>query len=319
MSKVYTLTLNPAYDVHAYARHFEPFHENLAQIQSRDAGGKGVNISRALQKNGVVNTAVIVLGRDNCVDFKADLAQAGLDTVLLEKPGRIRENLTIHCDAQPETRISFSGFSVDDSILAEMLQTMQVDADTIVTFTGRVPNGVSMESAKEFLAQLKSLGARIVLDSRSFSLADIFAVQPWLIKPNQEEISEYFTCPVKTVEDAMSKAKVFADQGVANVMISLGEQGALLHNQGKCYIAAPPKVEAVSTIGAGDSAIAGFIAADMAGCTPEECLKMAVSYGTAACLSAGSMPPERKAVEEIYRQVSVRQVECAVENMICNM
>ena len=88
--KIYTITLNPAYDIHACTDHFAPFHENLARVTSRQAGGKGVNLSRALQSGGTENTALIVLGKDNCAEFKEELALAGLRTVFLEKPGRIR-------------------------------------------------------------------------------------------------------------------------------------------------------------------------------------------------------------------------------------
>ena len=130
--KIYTITLNPAYDVHAYAEQFAPFHENLACVTSREAGGKGVNLSRALQNGGTENTAVIVLGKDNCAEFKVELEAAGLQTILLEKPGRIRENLTLHCAEQPETRISFSGFAVDDSLLNEVAALLDVDTDTVL-------------------------------------------------------------------------------------------------------------------------------------------------------------------------------------------
>lgn len=307
--KIYTITLNPAYDVHAYAEHFAPFHENLATVTSREAGGKGVNLSRALKNGGTENTAVIVLGKDNCTEFKAELETAGLSTLLLEKPGRIRENLTLHCSEQPETRISFSGFAVDDILLDEVAALLDADADTVITFTGRVASGMSMDRVKGFLKDLQAKGAKIVLDSKSFSLEDIFAVRPWLIKPNQEEISEYLGCEVSTIEEAIQKAHVFADHGITNIMVSLGEQGAMLLNDGKCYIAAPPVVNAVSTIGAGDSSLAGFIAAAQEGKNAAECLKNAVTYGTAACLTEGSLPPTAADISAIYAQVTVKQIQ----------
>lgn len=303
--RIYTITLNPAYDVHAFAESFVPCHENLAHITSRQAGGKGVNISRALSKNGVANTAVVVLGRDNGGDFKAGLKEAGIDAILLEKPGRIRENLTLHCANSPETRISFAGFPMDDSILEKVSRLLTVDAQTVITFTGRVASGMSMEKVKIFLLALKKQGAKIVLDSKSFGLEDIYEVQPWLIKPNQEEICEYLGCAVKTVQDAAEKAKAFSEHGVSNVMVSLGEQGALLLNGGNTYIAKPPAVEAVSTIGAGDSSIAGFIAAASMGESPVRCLKRAVAYGTAACLTEGTLPPEKADVDWIYEKTEV--------------
>lgn len=305
--KIYTITLNPAYDVHAYAEHFAPFHENLADVTSREAGGKGVNLSRALQNGGTENTAIVVLGKDNCTEFKEDLAKAGLHTLLLEKPGRIRENLTLHCADQPETRISFSGFPADDSLLPEVAALLEVDADTVITFTGRVASGMSMEKVKAFLKDLQAQGAKIVLDSKSFSLEDIFEIAPWLIKPNQEEISEYLNCPINTIEEAVEKAHIFAEHGVMNVMISLGEQGALLLQGDSCYIATPPAINAISTIGAGDSSLAGFVAAAQRGENAAGCLQNAVTYGTAACLSAGSLPPTAEDIAAIYPKVQVKQ------------
>lgn len=306
--KIYTITLNPAYDVHAYAEHFAPFHENLAAVTSREAGGKGVNLSRALQNGGTENTAVIVLGKDNCAEFIAELENAGLQTILLEKPGRIRENLTLHCADQPETRISFSGFPAEDSLLDEVAALLDVDADTVITFTGRVASGMSMDRVKAFLKSLQAKGAKIVLDSKSFYIEDIYEVQPWLIKPNQEEISEYLGCQINTIEEAMEKAQVFASHGVTNVMVSLGEQGALLLHSGSCYIATPPVVNAISTIGAGDSSLAGFIAAANKGQSPALCLQNAVTYGTAACLTEGSLPPTAADIAAIYPQVQLKQL-----------
>ena len=172
--KIYTLTLNPAYDVHAFARSLSLHCENLAEIQSREAGGKGVNISRALCNGQIPNTAIIVLGKENGDEFKN--AISALDCVLLEKEGRIRENLTFHCENEAETRISFSGFPVDDGILHEVLNNIVIEKDTIVTFTGRIPAGVSKDKAKEFLKNLNEQGVRIVLDSKSFTIEDIFEI-----------------------------------------------------------------------------------------------------------------------------------------------
>ena len=93
--RIYTLTLNPAYDIHATTAHFLPCKENLAAVTSRDAGGKGVNISRALHSGGTENTAVIVLGKENGGEFKESLASFGLNCLYFEKEGRIRENLTL--------------------------------------------------------------------------------------------------------------------------------------------------------------------------------------------------------------------------------
>lgn len=303
--KIYTLTLNPAYDIHANTAHFLPCRENLAHVTSRDAGGKGVNISRALYSGGTQNTAVIVLGKENGGEFRQSLADFGLDCLYFEKEGRIRENLTLHCAVTGETRISFAGFTVDESILSDVESAMEVDGDTYITFTGRVPGGISMDSVKAFLKRLQNKGAKIVVDSKSFSLADLLEVKPWLIKPNQEEISEYFGCEIADFRQAAEKAKLLHDGGIENAMISLGGDGALLVCGDGLFTATAPEIQPVSTIGAGDSSIAGFLAAATAGKCAAECLKTAVAYGTAACLTAGSLPPAAEEIQKIFEQIHV--------------
>ena len=303
--RIYTLTLSPAYDVHASADTFAAFHENLATVTSRDAGGKGVNISRALAAGGGHSTAVVVLGKENAAEFQKALDDAGLDRRVFLRDGRIRENLTLHCPGVPETRISFTGFSVDAEVLEQVRNAMRIEPGTVVTFTGRVPSGIDMTQVKAFLKDLQGSGALIVLDSRSFGLEDILQVRPWLIKPNQEEISMLCGCEIETMEQALEKAQIFADAGIENVMVSLGGDGALLIRDGKVYRAVPPAITPVSTIGAGDSSIAGFIAAAQQGKAPDECLKWAAAYGAAACLTAGSQPPREEMIRDILEKVQI--------------
>lgn len=299
--KIYTITLNPAFDIHATTDMLNLHRENLAEIASREAGGKGVNISRALNSFGVKNTAVIALGKENADEFRKALD--GMNYIFLEKEGRIRENLTVHEKDGKETRISFSGFSLDESVLSEIEKLILVEEDTIVTFTGRVPSGISTEAVTGFLNKLKGKGAKIVLDSKSFSLEETLKLVPWLIKPNGEEIEELLGSKITSIDEAAIKAAVFAESGIENVMVSLGEQGALLLSRGVVYKAAAPKVDAVSTVGAGDSMVAGFISAYIEEKDKAECLKRAVAFGTAACLSSGSNPPNPDVTEEIYRKI----------------
>lgn len=303
--KIYTITLSPAYDVHASADSLMLCHENLAHVTSRDAGGKGINISRALTFNGIENTAVVVLGRENCADFKNALDADQMRYIGIEKDGRIRENITIHTKGEDETRISFSGFPLDNGILSEVEKLLEADENCVITFTGSVPKGVEMTAIKKFLADLKSKGARIVVDSRSFTLDDLIEVAPWLIKPNSEEISAYSGKNVECFADCIDFAKDLLARGIANVMISLGEKGALLVTDSICATAVPPRINALSTIGAGDSTIAGFIAAYASGSDAAECLKVAASYGTAACLLEGTTPPTKENVADIYKDVKI--------------
>ena len=118
-----TLTLNPAFDIHAYLPEFRAGHENLAEKIARDVGGEGINISRALTENKIPNRALVVLGSENAAEFRDGLKAEGLDFDEIVRPGRIRENITIHPAAGDETRLSFKGFACDASLLGKQHDT----------------------------------------------------------------------------------------------------------------------------------------------------------------------------------------------------
>lgn len=297
-----TLTLNPAYDVHVTLDEFRPEHENLAESVTRDIGGKGINISRALTENKIKNTAIILLGSDNGADFVCGLEKTGLNYKSLQCGGRIRENITIHPAEGSETRLSFKGFTCDLSHL-EAVENMIGAGDT-VTFTGSLPPGISSESAEAFLLRLKANGCRLVIDSKSMTLEMLRRIKPWLIKPNLEEIETYFG-PMDGQQLCRAALKLHCD-GISNVMISLGEEGAILAADGRLYRARVPRIDTRSTIGAGDSAIAGFISREA---SPDERLRLAVSYGSAACLREGTNPPLAEDIRTIYQRVSILQLE----------
>ncbi len=304
--KIITLTLNPAFDVHCHVARFAPYHENLADVTARDAGGKGVNISRALTKNGVQNTALVVLGEENAEDFRRMLEADGLCTREILIAGRIRENITVHTDTAPETRISFAGFDADGTLLERVEDALgEVDGDTVVTLTGRVPDGIPMPDVKALLRRLQEKGVRIVIDSRSFTLADLIGSRPWLIKPNEEEIGAYLGRTAASLDEVMRAAEDLHRRGITNVMISMGEKGAYLACDAGNFRATPPSLTPLSTVGAGDSSIAGFLAATAADRTAAEALRTAVAYGSAACLCEGTQPPRAEDIAKIYGCVSV--------------
>lgn len=308
--KIITLTLNPAFDIHCFVGDFKPYRENLARVTSRDAGGKGINISRALCAYGTDSLAIVTLGEENRGDFERSLCESGIKYKSVAVEGRIRENITIHTSDADETRISFSGFSADDSLIDEYEKILEaeISENTIVTLTGRDPSGVSIERVKALLRRLKNKGAKIVIDSKSFTLDDIIEVAPFLIKPNEEEIGEYLGRKLEGIDDAVEFAVNMRAKGVENVMVSLGERGAVLAATDGAFRAVPPSISAVSTIGAGDSAVAGFISAVEETTDGGERLRRAVAFGSAACLTDGTLPPRREDIINVFSEITVSKI-----------
>ncbi len=298
--KVYTLTLSPAYDVHADCESFSQGRENLIEITSREAGGKGVNISRALLSAGIESKAVVLLGRDNSAEFERALSEANLDYRAIKIEGKIRENLTIH-SKNGETRISQRGFKVSAVVLNDIAKSLDLKKDDVLTVTGRLPDGISVSDLKELLKSLKERGVLIVIDSKSFTKEDIDEVHPWLIKPNREEITAYIGRDIKNLDDARDNLDLISKIKADNILITLDADGAALVSDGALYLRKAPKIDTVSTIGAGDSAIAGFIASKIIGENAEASLRRAVAFGSAAALTEGSNPPKIEDIKKIIK------------------
>lgn len=301
--KIATLTLSPAYDVHVGLEDFQLYRENLAGQVSRDVGGKGINVARALLENGVENQPVVLVGNENGDEFLRGLEEVGLPFRAIPCPGRIRENITIHPAEGRETRLSFKGFSCEASVLGEV-EACIGDCD-LVTFTGSLPGGILPEDAESFLLRLREAGKKVVIDSKSISLSMLRRIKPWLIKPNEEEIGAYFAGEMSETRLREIAMELHRD-GIENVMISLGGDGAILASEGRLFRAYVPAIKVRSTIGAGDSTIAGFVACQDA---PEKRLAMAVSFGSAACLREGTNPPLPEDVDRIRRGVVVEIVK----------
>lgn len=303
--KIITLTLNPAFDVHCHTENFELYKESLADITEIDAGGKGINISRALCEFDVPNVAYVVLGIDNGADFEAQLKKYRLNYKALSIDGRIRENITIHTGKNLETRLSFRGFKATDKLIDKLEERIlnELEDDTYIVFAGSIPSGITDKRIMKFLNNLKEKGVKLIIDSKSITKEELLMLKPYLIKPNEEEVSAYIGHNVETFADCIEGARYLNDNGIENAMITLGKKGAMTVTDGEVYIAKPPAVEVVSTIGAGDSSIAGFLYAKYHGKDTLECLKTAVAFGSAACLTNGTNPPKKADVKNIIEKV----------------
>ena len=311
MKCICTVTLNPAFDLHYYMERFEEQKENFVQKSTCDAGGKGINTSRALTVNGIENRAYVVLGEENGASFEAALRKDGIRYFPLYTPGRIRENITLHPQGERETRISMDTFEITSSLLEKLEAELRpiLSPNCLLSFSGRLPKGIAKQDVIAFLRRVIATGTRVIVDSGSFTPQDLRQIHPWLIKPNEQEIVAFFNQEIHSSKQAASAAAELVRQGIAEeVMISLGGEGAVWSDGIRSLILQVPKLQhPVSTVGAGDSTLAGLLAGYARNFFLEERLRLAVSYGTAACMTAGTMPPLPADIERIFKQVCVKE------------
>ncbi len=294
---IITITLNPAFDLHFQIDDFKIGEENRVSAASISAGGKSVNISRALGANGVSSLAAVVMGQENAADFEAKLREEGIDYLSFPVPGRIRENITVH--AGSETRISLDTFALSPAVLDTIYMQLhdRIGKDTIITLSGSLPRGVGSEEAIRFCLKLKELTRYLIVDSASLTGQDLVRIRPWLIKPNAGELSAMMGKENPSEREIAVYAEWLVEQGISQVLVTLGGEGAIYvggnPRTGKrmVYRVKSAKVTPLSTVGAGDSTIAGYLAAFLSGMDLGEMLKTASAYGSAACLREGTAPP----------------------------
>ncbi len=304
--KVVTLTLNPALDIHYCLDNFKPFSENYANSVSKSAGGKGINVSRALSMLDVENKAVVILGNESDQEFKDLLSKSDISYEAVYCDAKIRENVTLHPHNNKETRISLDNFSITEENFNQAFCLADLKKNDILIFAGRLPKGIMKSAVIEKLKELAASGVLLAVDCNSFTSGDIKEIRPWFIKPNSDEAKALTGIDVEDLSSAyLAAVKLSKDYDIPNVLISAGKEGAAYYGEYGGFSVLVPKIAAVSTVGAGDSTVAGFVGAFSKNESIIECLRTACASGTAACLSEGTEPPTEENFFKIKSQIEV--------------
>ena len=302
---IITVTLNPAIDVHIFSNRDDM---PRAERTVRHSGGKGINVSRALSHFGVDSLCYAIVGRENMDSFLEPLTDVNLvyDVVL----GRVRENVHYHLKGG-ERVAPGAGPCVTKSDIERMRERLLlgINSGTMLVFSGSIPPSSDKDAILNFLLEAKARGARIILDSRSFDLDDIRRIYPYLIKPNKDEFIDLLGVGNEPF-DATYLLNSLGSDVSENVILTLGENGAVLYNGREVYLATFPEIEAVSTTGAGDSVIAGFLFGVNNGESLTESFRTGVAFGSASCLTDGTLPPRIEDVNKIRDRVAVNKITC---------
>jgi 1-phosphofructokinase len=273
---------------------------------STEAGGKGVNVARAVAAAGADAVCVFPAGSGD--PFVGLAHGLGLRLATVPVPAPVRTNYTLTEPDGTTTKLNEPGAPLDPATrdaLARLLHERAVGA-AWVALSGSLPPGTPDGWYADLVRSLRDTGARIAVDTSEERLAALLAAgpdsAPDLLKPNLEELAQ-----VTGVEEADLAADPSAllaavdrlhGYGVGEVLLTLGADGALLSTaDGGVWSARPPSITVVSTVGAGDSSLAGYLLADLAGASPDERLRAAVAYGAASASLPGSAVPSPAQVD----------------------
>jgi 1-phosphofructokinase len=296
---IVTLTVNPSVDrTMAIDSEIQRGAVFRALSVGDEAGGKGVNVARAVAHAGVPAVAVLPAADDDLL--VKGLIEAGVHpvNVPVDRPSRV--NITITEPDGTTTKFNDPGHTFSDTVLRQLGDRLlqRSHGNGWVVLSGSLPPGAPPSLYADVTARLKTVGRRVALDTSGEPLRLALGSagpMPDLLKPNSEELASLTgDDPVVLEADptaAVDAARSLVDRGVAAVLLTLGAQGAVLITTDGTWQAAPPPISLRSTVGAGDASLAGYLLADLRGEGPADRLREAVAYGAAAASLAGSTMP----------------------------
>ena len=306
MSKVVTVTLNPAYDTTIVLNELSSERINRPVEESRVPAGKGINISETLKTLGCPNVAVAIVGRDSLEAFRRPRFDKGLECRFVVTDGTVRENLTILSGGETY-KINRAGDEVDDQADGRLLALLAdvFEPGDIAVFSGSAPKGLTGEKLERLIMNTAARGYRIVIDSEAVDADMLRRIKPWLIKPNEFELAKIVGRGFADVMEMLDSCRELVAGGVEQVVLSLGEHGLYVIKRNETVLAVSPKVEAVSTVGAGDNALAGYLYSALSGAETEKCAAFSAACGTAAVLSALPYLEDTKEVYDLIEKIKI--------------
>lgn len=279
---IYTVTFNPAMD---YVVRMDSFYCGTLNRCSREdiyCGGKGINVSTVLTRLGVPNTALGFIAGFTGDALREELAARGIceDFIRLNH-GLTRINIKIA--AQEQTEINGRGPDIDEAALSTFYEKLdRLDKGDILVLSGSVPPMLPDKIYEQILNRLDGRDIMYVVDAAGNLLRNVLKYRPFLIKPNLSELEDFFAVNMESEAQIAQYAQRLQSYGAKNVLVSLGERGALLADeQGKLHRMDAYSGVVRNPVGSGDSMVAGFLCGWLQTCNYETALQYGVAAGCA--------------------------------------
>jgi 1-phosphofructokinase family hexose kinase len=312
---IVTVTMNAAVDRTLTVPNFRPGHRHRASDGLTLAGGKGINIARALKRLELPVVATGLAGGRTGTRIVEELTSEAILNDFVRIGDESRTSTAVVDPTGPTyTEINEWGPYVEPEeieILVEKLRYLSRGAEFVV-FAGSLPRGVDEEFYAEAIRELNRLHVPTVLDSEGQPLALAIEAEPFLVSPNQREAEGLVGQELSEEQDFVLALEQIADRGARNVVITV-EYGcyALLHEERtqRLLKAEAPHVEAVSPVGTGDVLLAGLLGARSEGRPAEEALRAAVAAGAASTLEVGAGRFDPREAGRLVHDVDVVDLE----------
>lgn len=306
-----TLTLNAAIDKVYEVDSLMVGQTNRVLQKSQQGGGKGVNVARVIAALGGEVTIGGFVGGLNGSKITELLQEESLQTefVQIEEENRICLTI-INQQTKEMTELLEIGPTIQEHEWREMLNWVvkQAEHATYFVLSGSLPKGVQKNAYATIIHLLKQKGIRVALDTSGDALKQGVRAIPFIIKPNEDEITQLIGKSVMTQEDLVQAGIKLQELGIEHVCFSLGEQGALFVNSLGIYKVNAPRIHVENTVGSGDAFLGGLIYKLSLGADHTEAYKWAVACGSANAENKEIARVQREAVERLLDEIQITKI-----------
>lgn len=306
-----SVSLNPSIDRTLTVEGFTPGGLNRVLSSGDVAAGKGINVALTVSALGLNAECVGFMYRDSAPLFEKRLMvnSTAYDFIWLD--GAARTNIKVlDQSAGVVTELNESGREIDADSLRRMTELVCAHADNsdYLILTGSMPPGCPDDYYATLIEAVAGLGCRCVLDADGERLKKGLAAGPFMIKPNRYELESMTGKRLDSIPEIRDAARHYIDQGVEVVAVSLGADGAIILRGDEALYAPKLNIEVKSTVGAGDSMVAGLIAGFMAENDLEETFRMGMACATARCMTEGYHIVDRTLYRAVMEMVEIERI-----------
>ena len=298
---IYTLTCNPSVDYVVQLADFQPGMVNRAVGEQIFSGGKGINVTVILKNLGIPNRALGFLGGFTGDFIEQDLQTQGCQTEFIRlAKGFSRINVKIR--GQEESEINGGGPAVDQAAVERLFEKINsLHKGDMLIISGSIPPSLPKDLYEKILDLIQERGVYTVVDTAGESLMKTLRYEPFLIKPNRQELEELAGSRLFTREEILAQGKRLQEMGAKNVLISLAAEGAmLLTSDGKALFGEAPRGTVRNSVGAGDSMVGGFVAGWLQTGSFHAALQWGIAAGSASAFCEGLATGEE--IRRLYEE-----------------
>lgn len=285
---IYTVTFNPALDYIMRVDDLQSKDINRTRSEEIHYGGKGINVSVILTRLGVENKALGFVAGFSGKQIEDMLVSDGIKTDFVHlKEGYTRINVKIKCDR--ELDINANGPEIKREEVDALFEKLEeLKSGDYLILAGSIPKALPDNMYEKILERLDGKGVNFVVDATGDLLKNVLKYKPFMVKPNHHELGEIFGVEITALEDIEKYAKKLQEMGAKNVLVSRGKDGAALIDEfGKVHTMGNVPGKIISSVGCGDSMVAGFVAGYAKEKDYAYALKLGSACGNATAFSSG--------------------------------